>query len=472
MVKVSTCAYDKLFKRYTNIVVPEYQRPFRWDDEKVEELLTDFEEFFIKDPKLGLEYYMGSILFYDNKKKKTLEIIDGQQRLTTLLLIQYCLNGELTDGQNLTYNSHISFYNIQKVKQFLEAKMSLLDDLNDLKFLKNIRLTVIISKNEDNAFAFFDSQNNRGVSLGADDYLKAYHLRSVKSENLQATLAQEWEQVTFDSQKEKNTEAGLLHLFYKILYRSRQWRGQSELIPEQKEQILKAFQKQTYKPRGDTYYDLFSGRNNQKYDGVILNGQDKIEYQPTTNVSQENTKLPFTIRQPLYKGLNFFQFTQKYHSIHQHIFSYNGNVTDSIVAVRKYYNSIYPINMSIFLRHYMQLCLVMFYDVFGENEIDIAIKYFDYFIGSIRIEKYYVRRQAVRNSLKKEYSNNLLDVIAHAYLPEEIFNFISDQPKVKSIYENEKLDNDGGVRSNYKNRVLAFFNKDDVTLRNRLLWIK
>lgn len=471
MVKVYTHTYNEIFSKYSNISVPEYQRPYRWDAEDVEVLLNDLEEFFIKKPNPKLEYYMGSVLFYNNRKENKYEIIDGQQRLTTLTLLQYTLEGALKPNQNLTYNNHVSFYNIKQNIAYLENRKELLGKLNEYRFLEKLRLTLIISNNEDNAFAFFDSQNNRGVTLGADDYLKAYHLRSVKTESLQEKLAQQWEQTVFFSQKNNNMEAGLQHLFYKILYRGRKWKGQTQLIPENKDVILKTFQKQTRESALSNTYELYPNRVNQKYVSVEIEPDDSVRLLMEEDKAEHKSNLPFSVRQPLFKGHNFFQYTQKYHSIHQLIFAVVDTMSDAVIKTREYYNAIYTENMSVYLRHYMQLCMVMYYDVFGDSQMDTAIKYFDFLIGSIRIEKYYVKKEAVKNSLM-DSSNNLLDVIANAYLPEEVFEFIAEQKLPKEIYEKEKLEKDNGVRNNYKNRVMSYFNKNEKTLKDRLLWIK
>ena len=472
MVEVFTYTYNEIFKQYKNISVPEYQRPYRWSNEKVDELLMDLEEFFITKPNTNLEYYMGGILFFHDNKARKFQIIDGQQRLTTLTLIQYLIEGVLQVNQNLAYNNHISFYNIKKNLTYLEEKRPLLDKLNQLNIFARLRFTIVISDSEDNAFAFFDSQNNRGVTLGADDFLKAYHLREVKSENLQEHLAQDWEKTVYNSQKEKKFESGLQHLFFKILYRARVWRGQSQsqLIPEDKDVLLKTFQKQTLKsPDGDVYM-LFPGRVNQLHKWLFPKDDNTSEFLDERIENQSSLDLPFTIRQPIFKGHNFFKFSQKYHDIHQHLFSEKSTTEVSVIKAREYYCAIYTDKMSVYLRHYMQLCMVMYYDSFGEVEIDKAVKYFDYLIGSIRIEKFYVKKEAVKNSLI-ENNNNLLDVIANAYLPQEIFEFITVQSNVKSIYENKDLKDDNGVRNAYKNRVLFYFNKSTTTLKERLQWI-
>ena len=476
MIKVDTIAYSSFFERYNTIVIPEYQRAYRWNAEKVEELLEDLREFFITKPTPDLNYYMGSILLFDNSEKNHFEIIDGQQRITTLTLLQYCLKGELQENQNLTYNSHISFYNIKIVNAYLQKQKKLLEQLNDKGVFNKIQLTIIESDNEDNAFTFFDSQNNRGVSLSPDDYLKAYHLRAVKSELLQAKLAQEWETVVFKSQ-DKNYETSLLFLFSKILYRSRTWRG-SNIVPENKDDILKTFQKQTHQSV-DNKYNLFVNPNNIKYNSVIVNDDDT-----TTMVSYNKfadngkTNLPFSLRQPIYKGLNFFQFTHKYHAIHTLLFFSKLDEHSPIKKVREYYSAIYDNDMSVFLKHYMQLCLVLYYDMFAENDLLNAIKYFDYFIGRVRIEKKSVKKETVYNLMKNDFKLNLLDVITQAYFPNDIFIFISEQDYISYVYINEKLKTKDGARYRYKKRVSDFYSsemeksKKVKPLKDRILWIK
>ncbi len=471
-VKVFNVNYKDFIQRYQNIEIPDYQRPYRWDKENVKKMLEDLREFFIDKPESNLDYYVGGILLYNNKKEKYYEIIDGQQRLTTLNLISYVLTGSIQKGQNFKFNNHISFYNIKENYQFLKTQIELLQSLNKKNFLKKVAFTLITSNDEDQSFSFFDSQNNRGVSLAADDYLKAYHLREIASENLQSKLAEQWESAAIKAQNEMNIEKGLLHLFYKILYRSRQWKGQSNIIFENKDHILANFQRKTIKADTNNSYRLFKAKDNIKFSEVVVNEGNVINPLANNENHFDNMEnLPFSIRQPLYKGLNFFQFTQKYYAIHQLLFYKTEIEHDNIRRVRKFYNVVYDSNMSEYLRHYMQLCLVMYYDTFGSLEIDKAIQYFDYFIGSIRIEKYYVRQEAIRNSLLQP-GNNILDVIAHSYLPEEVFDFVSGQNKIQNIYENEELKSDNGVRDRYKKRVISHYGLSENKLTKRIKWIK
>ena len=71
-------------------VIPEYQRPYAWTEEHVETLFNDLWEFTETQGGSSNEtatYFLGSIVSYDNEDKKCQEIIDGQQRITSLFLL-------------------------------------------------------------------------------------------------------------------------------------------------------------------------------------------------------------------------------------------------------------------------------------------------------------------------------------------------------------------------------------------------
>jgi uncharacterized protein with ParB-like and HNH nuclease domain len=74
-------------------VVPEYQRPYRWEREECETLwrdITDFFQEFGGDPSADDAYFLGTIVTSQDEqgaRSTTVEVIDGQQRLTSLLLL-------------------------------------------------------------------------------------------------------------------------------------------------------------------------------------------------------------------------------------------------------------------------------------------------------------------------------------------------------------------------------------------------
>lgn len=67
--------------------VPDYQREYVWQSEQVEQLLTDiYGELNGSDPEMAPEYFIGSIVVCPGKDG-VFDLIDGQQRMTTLFLI-------------------------------------------------------------------------------------------------------------------------------------------------------------------------------------------------------------------------------------------------------------------------------------------------------------------------------------------------------------------------------------------------
>lgn len=70
--------------------IPPYQRPYSWEAEHVEQLLEDAWEAYTiakADKTQGHEYFIGSLITIELEKGERYEVVDGQQRLTTLNLI-------------------------------------------------------------------------------------------------------------------------------------------------------------------------------------------------------------------------------------------------------------------------------------------------------------------------------------------------------------------------------------------------
>lgn len=66
-------------------VVPLYQRGYAWEEKHIVQLIDDVMDIDSND-----QYYIGSLIVY--KRDNEFEVIDGQQRLTTLYLLLKFLN--------------------------------------------------------------------------------------------------------------------------------------------------------------------------------------------------------------------------------------------------------------------------------------------------------------------------------------------------------------------------------------------
>lgn len=72
--------------------IPMYQRAYVWDEETAETLFNDIAEFTHEHMEIDSDalYFLGNIVTYRNKNEEY-EIIDGQQRITTLYLLLSCI---------------------------------------------------------------------------------------------------------------------------------------------------------------------------------------------------------------------------------------------------------------------------------------------------------------------------------------------------------------------------------------------
>lgn len=82
---------DLLSDKRVDFLIPDYQRPYAWDEDQCRTLWDDIFSFSFPNNNSdefddNEEYFLGSIVTFKNDNNK-LEVIDGQQRLTTLMLI-------------------------------------------------------------------------------------------------------------------------------------------------------------------------------------------------------------------------------------------------------------------------------------------------------------------------------------------------------------------------------------------------
>lgn len=116
-----------------NFFIPDYQRGYRWSDSEAKRMLDDFKEFYERKKENGEFYCLQPIVVKKKTWEKEIngqetiingyEVIDGQQRLTTLYIILKCLEKEGEIGEDtfklypIQYQTRIDGFNSQK---FLE----------------------------------------------------------------------------------------------------------------------------------------------------------------------------------------------------------------------------------------------------------------------------------------------------------------------------------------------------------------
>ena len=148
-------------------LIPEYQRPYEWSEEQVETLFRDLWEFTstLGGSQREGTYFLGSIVFYSNKNAEQ-EIIDGQQRITSLFLLLRAIYTKLKqDEQNDKADNFI--------KQ-IEPAIWRTDKLTGKVDYENILLTSKVINNEGNNILKNILSTGEVKENAVDNYSKNY----------------------------------------------------------------------------------------------------------------------------------------------------------------------------------------------------------------------------------------------------------------------------------------------------------
>ena len=181
----------------STLAIPEYQRPYRWEEKNVRQLLDDICTSWDEEKSL---YRIGSVILHRYRKDSgwVNDIVDGQQRITTILLILKAL--EHNTKTQLTYNHTDSYKNIclnyAYIQDWLRENVSG-SEADFLKYLlDSCQFVQITVSDRSEAFQMFDSQNGRGKELEAYNLLKSYHIRAMDQNTHEEKIACDvrWEQ--------------------------------------------------------------------------------------------------------------------------------------------------------------------------------------------------------------------------------------------------------------------------------------
>ena len=188
---------DKLLVQ--NLVIPSYQRPYKWTGKNITELILDIQKS-IEDGKKysNFKYRVGTVILYRGSDTEPCEVVDGQQRLLSFLLLKLYLKPDFTCRLLSTkFSDKVTKQHLHDNAQYIREWFSSVDDATKEAFnraLGNTLEMVILTVNElSEAFQLFDSQNTRGRELYPHDLLKAYHLREIHDKYDMQRAVLKWE---------------------------------------------------------------------------------------------------------------------------------------------------------------------------------------------------------------------------------------------------------------------------------------
>lgn len=234
----------------SDFLIPDYQRPYAWSETECQTLWDDIFAFAFPENDCDLfsrddEYFLGPIVTYQNNGK--LEVIDGQQRLTTLMLllrafytrfgkmqdknsiaarrtIEKCIwktdefdepdkealkidsevatdkdkeefllilkSGEVTKEQKSNYAANFRFFE-DKINTFLFEYPSFFSYL-PMRILNNCILLPIEAESQDTALRIFSTLNDRGKPLSDADIFKAQFYKHYTQKGEKDQFIEKW----------------------------------------------------------------------------------------------------------------------------------------------------------------------------------------------------------------------------------------------------------------------------------------
>ena len=205
---VKTLTISDLFndENKCNYIIPIYQRNYAWGDDEISSLLQDIKNACEKNKEQDKNYYIGSLVVY-RRDNGDFEVIDGQQRLTTLTLIMHHL-GKLS-FRNVSFEHReeseqaLSNLNSEKLpsnfSQALKTIKKIIDEWgnNKDKIVKFLLDKVEIIRTEvpegTDLNHYFEIMNTRGEQLEKHEILKARLMKVLPTPIEQSLFAKIWD---------------------------------------------------------------------------------------------------------------------------------------------------------------------------------------------------------------------------------------------------------------------------------------
>lgn len=421
-VTVHNWTLDELLDE--NLVIPEYQRPYTWAKELVIKFLNQINLHYERVDGRSENYpmyYLGCIVLHDDGK--SLNIIDGQQRITTLLLILKIKNQLIKD---LKFYHPLSFQRVKDNYNYLLSEYkktnSFVRNIIDKIDSRQFNVSVIKTKSEDQAYSFFETLNTGGVRLSGTDILKAHHLRTLSAKNLKL-FAKGWEsrQSHLDNVNELLLKSRKMNALKDYVF-PRKYASKSEW----KIALTEEFAERTGKEEKDFGFA-----------DVI------IEKNTHTIVSNK-----YSLRQPLNDGENYINYLLSFTDDYKKML-YEESSTELYKILNE--EIINEIDGTIDLRLYYRLAMMCCVDKFGHENIEHLAFWIFRFVYSLRVgDKTRIYESTVVNHLRDSL---VLERILSSYTENQLLSYLKNE----TFYIRSNIN---GVGRRFLDRVDAKFGLD------------
>ncbi len=196
-----------------NYIIPRYQRNYAWGKAEISQLIKDVNEFFTQeDSTEEKSYYLGSLVCF-KRDEGSFELIDGQQRHTTITLVNLVLKNWSKEIENVVSVPNLKFDSRKKIQNYIETlykteSTSFLKQASELNFpglgifkdaieiiqeelrekdvhifaknfYENVYLFRVEVPEETDLNHYFEIMNNRGEQLEKHEIVKALLMEKI-----------------------------------------------------------------------------------------------------------------------------------------------------------------------------------------------------------------------------------------------------------------------------------------------------
>ena len=325
----------QLIYQSDKLSVPIYQRAYAWEEKHITDLFEDIKEAINEGSS---EYFLGTIVLSTKKQNniELIEIIDGQQRITSIVILLSCIrdwflkNNKEEISSNIK-NDYISSYDIDEeknlpklilsetdnnfferyivneansetpikishkriefAKKFFESRLKELN-IDILKkwihFIKEtLKIISIKVPSQTNAFTIFETLNDRGLELAQVDLLKNF-LYSKANQKLNE-IKYSWIEIIskIESAKDENLV---------LTYIKHYWSSQYGLTREKNKELYTKIQKEINNPSDVVSFVTSLKQDTDFYLAILNHNHDYWKNKPQEKIYIET--------------LNFFQLEQ------------------------------------------------------------------------------------------------------------------------------------------------------------------
>lgn len=213
--KLKLYKIKELFNEQYKYIIPIYQRNFAWSEGEIRQLILDIFDYSIDNS--NKDYYIGTLIVYE--RENNFEIIDGQQRLTTLSILLSLIKNEDKYKKYITenYNLNLTFDSRKNSTETLQALYNkdendiekyisenqnsitegynickkvlseILNKGNEGSFFKylfeNVKILRVLVLEDTDLNHYFEIMNSRGEQLEMHEILKARLLEKLDDKN-------------------------------------------------------------------------------------------------------------------------------------------------------------------------------------------------------------------------------------------------------------------------------------------------